>query len=128
MRAVPLGKDQTMTQTYTGGCHCGDVRFEVTAALESVATCNCSICSKTGSVMAFAPAEHFKLLAGEDSLTDYQFAKMKVHHVFCKRCGIRSFNHGTGGDGKAMYVVNVRCLDGIDYDGLPVKKYDGKSL
>jgi len=32
------------TTTYTGGCHCGAVRYRVTAKLESAITCNCSIC------------------------------------------------------------------------------------
>ncbi len=33
--------------SYTGGCHCGAVRFEVTGKIEEVVVCNCSICAKT---------------------------------------------------------------------------------
>ena len=32
--------------TYSGGCHCGAVRFEATADLAKVISCNCSICTQ----------------------------------------------------------------------------------
>lgn len=118
----------TEARTYTGGCHCGRVRYEVALALEGVATCNCSICAKTGWAMAFAPEEKFTLTSGRDALGDYQFHKHQVHHVFCRACGIRSFAYGAGRDGKTTYSINVRCLDGVDVDALPVTKYDGRSL
>jgi hypothetical protein len=34
------------SKTYTGGCHCGLVRFECTSDLAMVTACNCSICTK----------------------------------------------------------------------------------
>src|SRR6266568_2346176 len=82
------------TTTYTGGCHCGTVRYRATMKLEGAVTCNCSICSKTGSMLAFVPAAQFELTAGADALTDYQWGKKKIHHLFCKRCGVRSFARG----------------------------------
>ncbi|MGE0321145.1 MAG: GFA family protein [Polyangiaceae bacterium] len=113
-------------KTYQGGCHCGNVRYEVQLELGEVMTCNCSICSKTGSMLAFVPEAQFKLLQGEDALSDYQFNKNVIHHLFCKTCGIRSFARGIAG-GKAMAAVNVRCLDDIDLGALEVKHVDGKS-
>ena len=41
------------TRTYTGGCHCGMVRFECTTDLAMVTACNCSICTKKGLHFAF---------------------------------------------------------------------------
>ena len=115
------------TRTYTGGCHCGQVRYEVTAKLEGAMTCNCSICSKTGTMLTFVPATQFQLLRGEDVLTDYQFGKKHIHHLFCSRCGIRSFARGRGPDGAEMAAVNVRCLDDVDLSAIPVKQHDGRS-
>lgn len=117
-----------MSQTYAGGCHCGAVRYEATTDLSSTLTCNCSICSKTGAVMAFGSAGAFSLLRGEDVLTDYQFHKRHIHHTFCSRCGVRSFAHGAGEDGTITYMLNVRCLDGVDVDSLEPDRYDGASL
>jgi hypothetical protein len=116
------------TRRYKGRCHCGKVRYEVDLPLEGVMQCNCSMCSKTGALLAFAPIEQFKLLAGEDELTDYQFNKNVIHHLFCKTCGIRSFARGKGPGGKEMAAVNVRCLEDVDTSVLSVKNVDGKSL
>ena len=37
----------------TGSCHCGAVRIEVPRAPAWVASCNCSICRRTGALMAY---------------------------------------------------------------------------
>lgn len=117
-----------MNQTHTGSCHCGQVRFEVTGDVSQVISCNCSICSRMGWLLAFVPEDQFKLLSGEQVLKDYQFGKKHIHHVFCSECGVRSFGHGAAPDGKEMFAVNVRCLEGLDLDALSVQKFDGKSL
>jgi hypothetical protein len=114
-------------KTYEGGCHCGAVRYRVALALEQAITCNCSICQKSGTTLTFAPAASFMLLSGEEALTDYQFGKQRLHHLFCKRCGIRSFSRGTGRDGAPVIAVNVRCLDGIELEKVPTKQFDGRS-
>jgi hypothetical protein len=114
-------------KTYAGGCHCGKVRYEVSTELGTVVACNCSICSKKSHLLTFVQADQFTLLSGEEALTDYQFNKKHIHHVFCSVCGIQSFTWGTGRDGRKMYSINVRCLDGVDVGALPVKQVDGKS-
>ncbi len=114
-------------KTYPGSCHCGKVRYEVTTALGKVIECNCSMCSRRGWALTFVTADQFKLVSGEDALTDYQFNKKNVHHLFCKVCGVSSFTRGTGADGQAMVSINVRCLDGVDWSYLEVVKHDGKN-
>jgi len=119
-----------MTQTYTGGCQCGKVRFEVALDLSApVIACNCSRCGRLGSLLSFAPASDLKLLSGEDALTDYQFNKHAIHHLFCATCGIQSFARGKRpNDGADMIAVNVRCLDGVEPDTLTIRKVDGRSF
>jgi hypothetical protein len=114
-------------RTYEGGCHCGAVRYRVALALKSALTCNCSICSKTGTALAFAPASRFELLRGEDALADYQFGRRHIHHLFCSRCGVRSFGRGAMPDGTPTVAINVRCLDGVDLETLPLTRHDGRS-
>jgi hypothetical protein len=96
--------------------------------LEGAITCNCSICSKTGTILAFAPATQFDLLTGADALSDYQFGRKRIHHLFCKHCGVRSFGRGAMPDGTPTVAVNVRCLDGIDLDAVRVERFDGKRM
>ena len=72
------------------------------------------------------PASAFRLEKGEDSLTDYQFGKRNIHHLFCKVCGVRSFARGQGPKGP-MVAINTRCLDDVDTNTLNVQHFDGKS-
>ncbi len=115
--------------TYQGSCHCGAVRYQVTMpAPKKAFACNCSICSRSGWLLAFVGAEAFRVLAGEDALTDYQFGKKNAHHTFCRICGVRPFSRGPGSDGKIGVAVNLRCLQGLDLAKLPVETFDGASL
>jgi len=112
---------------YTGGCHCGRVRYEATTDLARVVECNCSHCSRKGFLLTFVTPDAFTLLAGEGELTEYQFNKHVIHHVFCKTCGIQSFASGTKPDGARMYMVNVRCLEGVEPGSYTVTQVDGRS-
>jgi hypothetical protein len=116
------------TKTWSGGCHCGQVRYEVASNLEDLVSCNCSICQKRGWILAFVPETQFRLLAGSDDLTDYQFNKKAIHHLFCKTCGVSSFSRGERPDGAQMVAINVRCLEGIDPAKLSPRIFDGRSL
>lgn len=113
---------------HSGGCHCGNVRFEVELTLGKLMSCNCSICAKRGYLLAFAPEKNFTLLSGAEFLTDYQFGKKNIHHLFCKTCGISAFGSGTMPDGTPTRAINARCLDGIDIAQFPIHEFDGKSL
>jgi hypothetical protein len=115
--------------TYSGSCHCGRVKYEVTTDLAKgpVIACNCSMCGRKGTLLTFVGAGQFKLLEGEDALTDYQFNKHVIHHLFCSTCGITSFCRGTNREGRPMVAINVRCLEGVEPSALPVTHFDGRS-
>jgi hypothetical protein len=115
-------------KNYSGGCHCGQVRFDVTADLSSVTQCNCSICQKRGALWTFVPSEHFALRAGAEDLRYYQFGKRTIHHLFCPQCGVGSFSRGQAPGGAEMVAVNVRCLDDVDIATLNITLFDGRSL
>jgi hypothetical protein len=116
-------------KTYTGSCHCGKVRYEVTLDLAKVTACNCSMCNKKGTLLTFAPVEAFRLLSGEDALTSYQFNKKVINHNFCSICGVTSFARGKRpADGAPLIAVNARCLEGVDIAKLEIRQFDGKSL
>lgn len=85
------------------------------------------MCKRMGSLLAFAPDDQFTLLSGEDVLSDYQFNKNVIHHLFCSNCGIRSFAHGVRPDGSEMVAVNARCLDDVEPGELKIQPYDGRS-
>jgi hypothetical protein len=115
-------------KTYQGGCHCGRVRYEVTSDLTQVVDCNCSICIKRGAIWAFVKAPQFRLVRGDHALTDYQFGKKNIHHLFCQSCGVGSFSRGLAPTGEETFAVNVSCLDDVDVASLKPTPFDGKNL
>ena len=110
--------------TYEGGCHCGKVRFRVTADLDRVSECNCSMCARKGYLHLIVTLEQFELLSGEDDLATYEFNTRVAKHHFCRHCGIHSFYVPRSDPDKID--VNVRCLDGVDVDTLHVTRFDGR--
>ncbi len=115
-----------MPQTYTGGRHCGRVRFRVTADLWRVTQCNCSICSKKGFLHLIVAPDAFELLQGKESLTTYRFNTGTAQHTFCSTCGIHPFYVPRSDPDKID--VNARCLDGVDVATLKPHLFDGKNL
>lgn len=113
---------------YQGSCHCGAVTYDVDMDPPTKAfACNCSICSRAGWLLAFAPREKFAV-RGEEMLTDYQFNQKRTHHQFCKVCGVRSFSHGADAKGNETVAINLRCVKDLDWSKLPVETFDGASL
>ena len=115
-------------QSYTGGCHCGRVQYEVKTNLNPLMACNCSHCSAKGLILTFVPTAQFTLRQGENELTEYQFYKHIIHHLFCNTCGVQSFARGKGAKGEDTIAINVRCLDGIDVTKLDPKPFNGRAL
>ena len=77
--------------THQGSCHCGQVQFEITAPVDSIVDCNCSICVKKGIVHIPAQDHELKILRGEEHLSLYQFKSNTAYHWFCTHCGIHTF-------------------------------------
>jgi hypothetical protein len=115
------------TKTYTGGCHCGMVRFECTSDLAMVTACNCSICTKKGLHFTFLAPKSFVLRAGEDNLTEYLFNKHAIRHQSCVDCGVEVFARGNKPDGTEVVALNVSCIDGIELAKLAMTPVDGRS-
>ena len=111
--------------TFEGGCHCGRVRYRVTATLDQVTECNCSICTKKGFLHLIVPREQFELVAGAEDLSTYTFNTGVAKHHFCRHCGVHSFYVPRSDPDKID--VNIRCIDGIELDKFALTPFDGKN-
>lgn len=91
-------------KTFTGGCLCGAVRFQVTGEPYRVGLCHCLDCRKVHGALFHASA-----IFPQDAVTitgathDYQ------GRHFCPRCGSSVFNRS--GD---EVEVNLGALDAPD--------------
>ncbi|WP_417622275.1 GFA family protein [Parasphingorhabdus sp.] len=109
-----------------GGCHCGTICFEANVETSpELLDCNCSICARTGFLHLIVPHENFTLLKGEGELTSYKFGSGQADHLFCRRCGVKSFYQPRSHPD--CWSVNFNCLDG-DHGLEPrIRKFDGQN-
>lgn len=110
---------------HRGGCHCGAVAFEVEAPADlEVLECNCSICMQSGFLHLIVPASRFRLLRGAHAVTTYKFNTGVAQHLFCRRCGVKSFYvPRSNPDG---YSVNLRCLARETVRSVTIRPFDDR--
>ena len=118
--------DSRPMQTYQGSCHCGAVRFEISSDFPELTRCDCSICHKKNALMVKVHESQFRLISGEDALTEYQFNTMTARHFFCKTCGIYPFHRKRVTPDN--FGINVNCLENFKPDGIPVRITPGSSM
>jgi hypothetical protein len=96
--------------TVRGSCHCGAVRIEVPSPPEWVGCCNCSICRKLGSLVAYYPDDGSVRVEGETVSYIWGDRMIALHH--CPVCGCSTHWH-TLGEKFGKMGVNARLLDGF---------------
>jgi len=112
---------------YKGSCHCGRIAFKVEGTLTEVMSCNCSLCQRKGSLMWFVPRNKVQFLAPDENASSYTFHKHIIKHRFCPVCGVHTHGESTDPKNNRMIAINIRCLEKIDLDSIPVMQCDGRS-
>ena len=97
---------------YEGSCHCGKIAFEVEGELTEAMACNCSICSRKGSLLWFVPRDKMRLLTSQADVATYTFNKHRIQHHFCRTCGIHSYAD-VDHQGNRLTAINIRCLPDV---------------
>ena len=85
-----------MSKTITGGCLCGDIRYECQGEPLHSIICHCTDCRRfTGSAIAtelFYPKESFRLLSGTPSgYAVLAESGNSIERQFCGKCGASLF-------------------------------------
>jgi hypothetical protein len=97
----------------TGGCQCGAVRYEVSAAPSTIYVCHCGECRKQSAsafgVSVFVPRAAFRIVSGSAKL--WERAKKSggtLACAFCAECGSRLWDDPSGAAATGRFL----CLKG----------------
>jgi len=67
-----------------------------------------------------------RILTPMSELSVYEWNTKIAKDYFCPVCGILPFRRPR--NGADIWTVNVRCLEGVDLDSIPIKHVDGSKL
>jgi hypothetical protein len=98
--------------TITGSCHCGAVKLTAPHPPEWVGSCNCSLCRRTGTLMAYYP-DGAVTVEGDTMAYVWGDRCIGIHH--CPTCGCLTHWMTLGEDFGKM-GVNARLFDGFEAD------------
>ena len=124
-------------ETYQGSCHCGRIRFEVDADIDHVRACDCSVCIRRGALNHRVVRDRLCLLVPWTHFTLYQWGSKTANDYFCPVCGILPFRRPSDPTSQELregvepfdgWAVNVRCLEGLNLDTIPVRKIHGSRI
>ncbi len=107
-----------------GSCHCGAVEIAVPGAPAWLGSCNCSICTKLGTLFAYYPDDGGVTVSGETARYIWGDKMIALHH--CPICGC-STHWDSLGESFGKVGINARLLDGFAIvEGEP--RIDGEAI
>ena len=80
-----------MSNTHSGACLCGEIRFEIEGEFERFYLCHCEYCRKdTGSAHAanlLSSSATLKWVSGQDKVRQFNLPSTRHSRSFCGNCG-----------------------------------------
>ncbi len=111
-------------QVFYGSCHCGKVQFELNGTPEWLVSCNCSICSRLGSLWTHADSASVKLSCNAGDTNAYIWGDKTLALHSCKVCGCTT--HWQSLDAKITRVgLNFRMCKQDEIAAFRIRKLDG---
>ncbi len=125
-------------QTWEGTCHCGRTRFQITADIDHIRICDCTICYQRGALNFRVEDAQFTLLTPLSDLSLYEWGTGTAKDYFCKTCGILPFRRPRRVTAQEAanssrniftgWAINARCLKGLDTSTLPIHHVHASKL
>ncbi len=103
-----------MSETLSGSCLCGAIRFTVSAPVTELRACHCTHCQKSsgagGSVNVVLPSSAFKLTQGTPKRFDAKADSGRtLYRYFCGDCGSPLYSQRA--NGPETVVVRTGAFD-----------------
>ena len=101
-----------MSETFTGGCQCGAVRYRAEGAVHHASICNCRMCQKAFGNF-FAPFASFEAVVQWTRGRPTEFhSSPKVSRGFCNKCGT-PLTYSWGGGSPSLAIGAFDLPDAI---------------
>ena len=101
-----------MTETRTGGCLCGDVRYTVTGPMRPVIYCHCRQCRQTSGHHVAATSAPREAVAVEGAPVWFE-STPGIRRGFCGRCGSNLFWDGHGSAALSIFAGTLDDASGL---------------
>lgn len=99
-------------KSYSGGCLCGEIRYQISAEHVASRVCWCRDCQRiasNGTVNAIFPGSALKVSGNTSQFQSTADSGNTITRSFCPKCGAHLFADSTGRPG--FTVVRVGTLD-----------------
>jgi hypothetical protein len=103
-------------------CNCGHVRIRTNKTPVEVTECNCAICQEMGARWAYYSAAEVRIETAGATRPFFAGDRMLAFHR-CRTCGCAT--HWQSLDATRPMAVNAVLLEGIDWDQMRVRHFDG---
>jgi len=101
--------DRSPTDSQSGSCLCGAVRFTINGALRDIVLCHCSQCLRThGHVAGHTRVAADAVGITEDGGLTWYRSSSAAERGFCNTCGASLFFRPVGG---TTLSISAGCLD-----------------
>ena len=108
-----------------GQCHCGNVTIVIPELTETGTSCNCSICSRYGSIWGYFTEKEVKVSVGEHAICSYSHGEKTINFIHCSRCGCVTHYTSSKSAPDARLAVNYRMFGPSVLQRINVRFFDG---
>ncbi len=107
-----------------GSCHCGAVRFRLSAMPQWMTRCNCSYCARVGGLWAHDDVQRVSVSYDQSDVIRYIHGDRTLAFISCKTCGCTT--HWESLDPQATRMaVNCNMANRQDIAGIRIRNFDG---
>jgi len=106
-------------------CHCGAIRIELAELPTKVTECNCSLCRRLGTRVAYYSRDQVKIICEPGATTGYIQGDRTLANHHCNVCGCTTHWENIRPDLPDRIGVNTRLIDPAEMEGIKVRKFDG---
>ncbi|NVJ59345.1 MAG: GFA family protein [Gammaproteobacteria bacterium] len=108
-----------------GSCHCGSIRITLPSLPETATSCNCSLCRRTGAILAYYELGKVLIEGHPENTESYVCGDKTLKNFRCKTCGVLTHWEPIGASPGARHGVNLRNFEPQLLTAVKVRLFDG---